>query len=359
MQSTDEKAFPDFGLPDPLLSVLPTDPFEQLDVARKITSIALATRVSKLESETSRLRQKVAEKDDFIAELEAQIESVDASLSETSDELARAVEQKESLLRENASLSNTVKKLSRDVSKLETFRKTLMQSLQEGEDNSQAGAPRVVSQQIPNSSSFSSGSTHGEEDASLPLRPPLIPTQLSEMGNTFSVAGGLAETDALKHGISHGFLLASHSSTPRLTPPDSPLRFSAAVSPTRSSKSTSPRRHSISFSTSRSTFDDRSSIFSSMPSSHHSSLSGSLDAGSQAGRSRVDGKEFFRQVRSRLSYEQFGAFLANVKQLNAHKQTREETLRKADEIFGSDNKDLYTVFEGLISRTSTVRHAHS
>lgn len=76
----------------------------------------------------------------------------------------------------------------------------------------------------------------------------------------------------------------------------------------------------------------------------------SLEAGSQSGRTRVDGKEFFRQVRSRLSYEQFGAFLANVKELNSHKQTKEETLQKADEIFGPDNKDLYAIFEGLITR---------
>ncbi|KAL0388726.1 UNVERIFIED_CONTAM: hypothetical protein Sradi_2754400 [Sesamum radiatum] len=64
----------------------------------------------------------------------------------------------------------------------------------------------------------------------------------------------------------------------------------------------------------------------------------------------VDGKEFFRLVRNRLSYEQFGAFLANVKELNSQKQTKEETLRKADEIFGQDNKDLYAIFEGLIMR---------
>lgn len=86
-----------------------------------------------------------------------------------------------------------------------------------------------------------------------------------------------------------------------------------------------------------------------------------------------------------MSYEQFGAFLANVKELNAHKQTKEVfdspsvlctcvllllfhtscsdcsssicipgtfqvTLQKADEIFGPDNKDLYAIFEGLISR---------
>lgn len=28
----------------------------------------------------------------------------------------------------------------------------------------------------------------------------------------------------------------------------------------------------------------------------------------------------------------------------------QETLRKAEEIFGSDNKDLYLLFQGLLSR---------
>lgn len=34
----------------------------------------------------------------------------------------------------------------------------------------------------------------------------------------------------------------------------------------------------------------------------------------------------FAAIRSRLSYEQFGAFLANVKELNAHNQTKEVSL---------------------------------
>jgi hypothetical protein len=69
-----------------------------------------------------------------------------------------------------------------------------------------------------------------------------------------------------------------------------------------------------------------------------------------SGRPRIDGKEFFRQARfvsilvifcsnylqvhfslsfctttprTRLSYEQFGAFLANIKEFNAQKQSRE------------------------------------
>ena len=37
-------------------------------------------------------------------------------------------------------------------------------------------------------------------------------------------------------------------------------------------------------------------------------------------------------------------------ELNAHRQTREETLRRAADIFGADNADLYSAFEGLLTR---------
>ncbi|QDZ21038.1 hypothetical protein HOP50_05g35630 [Chloropicon primus] len=69
-----------------------------------------------------------------------------------------------------------------------------------------------------------------------------------------------------------------------------------------------------------------------------------------AGTPKVDGKEFFRNARSRLGYDDFSQFLQNIKELNAGRQTREETLRKAQEIFKSQNADLYKTFEGLLSR---------
>ncbi|KAA8527518.1 hypothetical protein F0562_034767 [Nyssa sinensis] len=343
---TKESAGPNFDLPEELLELLPSDPYEQLDVARKITSIALSTRISALESQTSVLRANLNDKDALITDLQAQIESLDASLSETADKLTRADQEKENLLRENALLSSTVKKLNRDVAKLESFRKTLMQSLQVDEESS-AAAPRVIATHTASHASLSSPSFAQEEDASLPLsRTSSMRSQFSEIGNSYAED---PKTDASRPRISQGLLLASQTNTPRLTPPGSPPILSASVSPIRTSKPGSPRRHSISLSTTRGMFDDRSSVYYSMPSSQHSSISSS-DTGSQSGRTRVDGKEFFRQVRSRLSYEQFGAFLANVKELNSHKQTREETLRKADEIFGTDNKDLYAIFEGLITR---------
>ncbi|KAK9020123.1 hypothetical protein V6N11_054616 [Hibiscus sabdariffa] len=314
-----------FDLPEEVLQVLPPDPFDQLDVARKITSIALSTRVSSLEAESSSLKHQLADKDQQIADLCAQIDALEASLSETSDKLVKADQEKESLLKDNASLFNTVRKLQRDVSKLEIFRRKLMRSLQDDEESSAKGGPPIVAKPTPS-----------EDDASLLSRTTSMQSQYSDTGNSYAEDH---DTDGatLRPAIPHGLLLASQTSTPRLTPPGSPPSVSASASPTRKSKPVSPRRHAASFSTSRGMFDDRSSI-------------SSTDSGSQTGRTRVDGKEFFRQVRNRLSYEQFGAFLTNVKDLNSHKQTREETLRKADEIFGPDNRDLYAIFEGLINR---------
>ncbi|XP_060217765.1 uncharacterized protein At4g15545 [Lycium barbarum] len=326
----------EFDLPEEVLEVLPSDPFEQLDVARKITSIALSTRISALESEADALRRQLSERDDIINDLSSQLDSLDSSLSDASDRLTRAEQDKESLVKENAALSNTVKKLNRDLTKLEAFRKTLMRSLNEEEDNL-AGAPDYTK----------NGQTQSDEDSSLPPAKPPHRSQSTESGYSHSED---AESETSRPRISAGLLLASHSSTPRLTPPGSPPSLSASVSPSRSPRPLSPRRHSVSFSTARGMYDDRSSVFSTS-SGQHGSMSG-LETGSQTARTRVDGKEFFRQVRSRLSYEQFGGFLANVKELNAHKQTKEETLRKAAEIFGEENKDLYTIFEGLISRNA-------
>lgn len=323
-----------FDLPDRVLQVLPSDPFEQLDVARKITSIALSTRVSMLESESSVLRSKIAEKDEIVADLRFQIESLNDSLSETIDKLARADEEKESLEKENASLSNTVKKLRGDVAKLEVFRKTLMLSLQE-EGDIPTEVPEMVAK-IP--SQPSTVSQIKEDVSSLPSsRYSSAQSQTSEVGNS------LAEDhdfDGIRPRIAPGLLLALQLSTPRLTPHNSSPSLSASISPKRTSRPVSPRRHSMSFSTSRNVFEDRSSVCSSAPS-----------ISSDKGQARIDGKELFRQVRTRLSYDQFAAFLSNVKDLNSHKQTKEEMLKKVKEIFGHDHKDLYTVFEGLVARS--------
>ncbi|XP_071730400.1 uncharacterized protein At4g15545-like [Rutidosis leptorrhynchoides] len=313
-----------FDLPEEVLSVLPSDPFQQLDVARKITSIALSTRVSVLESESSHLRQQIADRDALIVDLNHQLDSVDSTVSQNLDKLSLAEQEKVNLTKENALLLETVDKLKRDVAKLESFRKTLMMSLQD-EEGSPATAPSVVAANVQNRTSSSQPYSGDDEESASSIK--------SRSSNIENSHHDESVMEATRPRISRSLLLASQTSTPRLTPPGSPPTLSASASPTRTSKPASPRRHSISVSS--------STAFSSVNSSPYSSMSG---------RTRVDGKEFFRQVRSRLSYDQFSTFLANVKELNSQKQSKEDTLRKADEIFGPDNKDLYNIFEGLITR---------
>uniref|UniRef100_A0A0D9WGD3 At4g15545-like C-terminal domain-containing protein n=1 Tax=Leersia perrieri TaxID=77586 RepID=A0A0D9WGD3_9ORYZ len=285
----------EFGLPAEVMAVLPEDPFEQLDVARKITSIALASRLGRLEAEAARLRAELAERDAAAEDLRERVEQLDAALAVATGRLRRAEEDKEALLRDNSLLSNTVRKLNRDVAKLEVFKKTLMQSLQEDEDPANT-APRARANEASN---FSSTPFVGASKSS----------QLSETASSVSEESSHVDPEVPRPPRPHVFL-PSYNNTPRVTPPDSPPRSFASISP--------PRRHSISV-TSRNIFDDRSSVYS----GHHSSMTSPFDAASHTGRTRVDGKEFFRQVRNRLSYEQFSAFLANVKELNSHKQTRE------------------------------------
>lgn len=78
---------PEFDLPDEILSVIPTDPYDQLDLARKITSMAIASRVSKLESETALLRQTMSDKDRLIYELEERASQLETGFQEAESKL--------------------------------------------------------------------------------------------------------------------------------------------------------------------------------------------------------------------------------------------------------------------------------
>jgi hypothetical protein len=76
----------DFHLPDEILAMIPTDPYEELDVARKITSMAIASRVSRLEDDAARLRRDLADRDRAEANLRACLDDSDARLAAALDE---------------------------------------------------------------------------------------------------------------------------------------------------------------------------------------------------------------------------------------------------------------------------------
>ncbi|KAJ4705823.1 WAT1-related protein [Melia azedarach] len=329
---------PDFHLPDEILAVMPTDPYDQLDLARKITSMAIASRVSKMEAEMGRIRQKLYEKDRVISELEDRLSHMQKAYQEADSRLKILVDDNTKLSKERDSLAMTAKNLSRDLAKLETFKRQLMQSL--SDDNSSRAETVDI----------------GTCDQSAPRAYP----DKDEGSNGYAAQRSLSGSTDMGNAIDEAsrntvqrFSLTPYI-TPRLTPTGTPKVISTSVSPSGYSLASSPKRTSSTTSPSKAQYDGRASLSSWYPSSQQSSAANSPPRGrSLPGRTpRIDGKEFFRQARSRLSYEQFSAFLANIKELNAQKQNREETLRKAEEIFGTDNKDLYLYFQGLLHRNA-------
>ncbi|CAN8303260.1 unnamed protein product [Cochlearia groenlandica] len=302
---------PDLSLSDEILAVIPTDAYEQLDLARKITSMAIASRVSNLESQVSDLRQELIDKDQLLYELEKRVSSLQRLEQESASTLKNALDDNMKLTQERDSLAITAKKLGRDFAKLEAFKRQLMQSLND-ENRSQSETTDVGMVPRDNDENSNGLSAHG----------------------SYSNNHGLGETGQKRVSLTPQFspkVLSTGGSPRSYSATSSPKLFSGAASPTSS-------HYDIRMWSSSSS--QQSSVPNSPPRSHHAS---------SARHPRIDGKEFFRQARSRLSYEQFSAFLANIKELNARKQSREETLRKAEEIFGEDNNDLYISFKGLLS----------
>lgn len=82
----------DFDLPDEILSVIPNDPYDQLDLARKITSMAIASRVSNLESETGKLRQSLKDKDRLILQLQDKVLQLEQAFNDADFQLKLTIE---------------------------------------------------------------------------------------------------------------------------------------------------------------------------------------------------------------------------------------------------------------------------
>ncbi|KAG0586380.1 hypothetical protein KC19_2G086300 [Ceratodon purpureus] len=327
----------EFELSQEVLSVLPADPYEQLDVARRITAMAVSSRMSKLEAETGKLRQKLAEKDHMIHGLQERVSAAQSTLVETNAKISKSMEEQTKLVSEKNTLAVQVKKLMRDVAKLETFKRTLMQSLQEEDDkaggdggDNRGGIPPTLA--IWKASQAESTVTKAqiyEDDGQYAKSSPKYKDEGD--GKTVTPPKPVSGRTTPKQIIRSA--RGTPSLTPRMTPTGSPKLQSKKGSPLPSMHLDSQHiQIPTSLPTSR----------SSSPPSHGSAQS--------RGSSRLDGKEFFRQARSRLTYEQFSSFLANIKELNAHRQTREETLSKAEDIFGPENRDLYNAFEAILSR---------
>jgi hypothetical protein len=218
-----------------------------------------------LEAEAGQLRTQASQHKNHVKTLERRIENLVMEVNDANEKTKQVLDDQTKLAAEKNALIQTVKKLNRDVAKLESFKRHLLQTLQDEEDTKDSmnlGIDLASDRMISNVLSSASSPVPGMQN---------IPVTPSGLGAVGGGAGGA-------------------------TPDGRPTSPGGKQSP------------------------------------------------------KVDGKEIFRTARSRLGYDDFSSFLQNIKELNAGRQTREETLKKAQDIFKSQNADLYKTFEGLLSR---------
>lgn len=302
-------------LPNEVVAILPSDPFAQLELAHKIAQAALAQKTAQMESEGQQLREALLQKQNQIKSLERRVSSLELELQDMVSKSKQAVEDAHRLQNEKAALIETVKKLNRENARLDTLRKNLIQQLHDDDEpnlepsvaNADVSGERLVSEVL---NSISKPAQHAPAGAG-PYGGYAPPPSAAPAGGAYGMNAGGGGFNSRMPAATPGF--SSTSGRP----------IFAGATPQPSAAAT-PYMH----------------------------MGGGGGGGAVGGGSppKVDGKEFFRQARAQLSYEQFSQFLHNIKELNAGRQSREETLRRARDIFGPAHQDMYVMFEALLSR---------
>jgi hypothetical protein len=80
-------------LPPEVLSALPSDPYEQIEISKKIVGMAVASRLSQLEKETEKLRGKLGEKEEIVHDLENRVRELEQALHDSSSRLSQALDE--------------------------------------------------------------------------------------------------------------------------------------------------------------------------------------------------------------------------------------------------------------------------
>lgn len=243
---------------------LPKDPDESLRIGLRVIESAYDSKTRHLEGELSHARQYGKERQAQVLQLERRVAELEQQCRD-SDEKARK------FAAENAQLSHDLKAAQRDVSKLDSFKRSILQSVKDDEPAMRMGSYSAEP-------AFTPGGP-GAARESLLTALPAGPKAYSPSHSTPGPLGG------------GGYSGAASPPGRAATPADPPGSSSV-----------------------------------------------------------VDGKDFFRQARLRLTYEQFNQFLSNIKRLNDHAQSRDETLAKAQQIFGEENGDLFSSFKQLLSK---------
>lgn len=281
----------DRGVDPKDLTWLPEQDEEKLQLGFRIIQNAFKGKVNVLENEIRALKHSHEEKQHQHAQLTKKNSALEVELIETHQRAQQLAE-------ENKTLLSTVRTLRKQIEKLDRLKKTFMETM----DNYHTD---------PKEADDGSAVLYADETYLRGATP--LTLEEARGGGPQRYSTPAQGTGAARYGTEQ----RTHSPGPSLSRETPGLGMSA---PTPGSNAMGGM------------------------------LSGNNDGGGPG--SPVDGKAFFRKARNVLSHESFNAFLANIKRLNNHQQTRDQTLAEAQKIFGNAHSDLYHDFTTLLNRHS-------
>lgn len=238
------------------------EPDEQLKLGLRMIEGAYEEKSRAMEQELQNLRS-------FSKERQAQISALERRVSELEMQLRESEQQKQQFANEKSHLAQEVKAMQRDLSKLDQFKRSIMQSIQDDEPvpaRYRAGAGASTYDLSPPAPAFEPTPAAPRAYSPPHISPPRAATA--------SVGGG---------GLSTHTAACSPPAVP-------PACQEYRTVPAHASGSTDRSHYQQTACTARSRFDAQAYQTS---------------APTDSGSAHLDGKDFFRQARLRLTYEQF------------------------------------------------------
>ncbi|KAK9844816.1 hypothetical protein WJX74_007212 [Apatococcus lobatus] len=366
----------DSGLSKEVATLLPADPYEQLRLAHQICCFAFSQKVGCLEADNRHQKQGLAQRMSTIKTLESRVTSLQLDLQESQSQAQQVGEEAGRLSREKAALLATVQSLKADNDRLRAFKRKLLHSLQ---NDSERGDPFLADEEWAHSAS-SPMATRGPSATPSSQAPPAVPggtlPGIGYMSGSPAHTAGAPNTLPPQQSGTHPSWSALTGMSPYPSSHQHPAGSSGYPAPGlngSSAPAAMPQPSQLSQQPSSARMAAAGTGGSRRPSGNGQSAvnaAGSTAAGTggsthqdvaaaaapamqrqpSQGPTTIDGREFFRLARSRLSAQRFGQFLQAIKELNSGAKTREQTLHQAKELFGTSEADLYGSFEELLNQ---------
>ncbi|KAJ5068772.1 hypothetical protein M0811_02715 [Anaeramoeba ignava] len=317
---------------------LPSNPQQKFETGIEIIRSAFTDQIRALEAERQRLYSTIGEKDQEILKLKAQNKQSEEQANFLQNELRNLSAKQQDFEQKNAHQDEIIRKLRNSLAKLLGFKKAIIETVefeegikisQEDEDSDEKPHPNFTAKR---------NLQENFEKESLPKKKEVnnsIFTNKTQSNYTFSKQTPLRPSDLR----SKDPLNQSMSLLERI---DSTFQKRGTNIETTQSYSNKPKK--------KVEFHESANIAPKTPIADQRKKPIYTPKTTNIVNTDINGQEFLRKARSKLSYDLFHQFLSIIKQFNNSIFDKETTIQKAHELISQSHPELFNDFQALLNQ---------